>query len=112
MNINRRTFLTTGGVLLIAVVGSGVYRAVDQGVFRSGTGIAYEPWKDWRDATTSSERIVAAGILAANPHNSQPWHVRISPQAIDLYADYSRQIGVIDPMRREMHMRSSKALAW
>jgi len=81
-----------------------VYRAVNQGVFASGQGIAYEPWKNWRDGTTSPERIVRAGILAANPHNSQPWHFRINEQAVDLYADYSRQIGVIDPLRREMHI--------
>jgi hypothetical protein len=42
--------------------------------------------------------------LAANPHNSQPWQFHINEQAVDLYADYSRQIGVIDPLRREMHV--------
>ena len=104
MKINRRTFLKTGGAVLIAVVGGGVYRAVDQGVFSAGQGTAYEPWKDWRDASTPTERIVSAGILAANPHNSQPWHFRISEQAVDLYADHSRQIGVIDPVQREMHI--------
>src|SRR6516162_8048010 len=104
MNMNRRIFLKTSGAILVVVVGGGVYRAVDQGVFASGQGIAYEPWKNWRDGTTSPERIVRAGILAANPHNSQPWHFRINEQAVDLYADYSRQIGVIDPLRREMHI--------
>ena len=78
MNMNRRIFLKTSGVILVAVAGGGVYRAVDQGVFVSGQGIAYEPWKNWRDGTTSPERIVRAGILAANPHNSQPWHFRIN----------------------------------
>jgi hypothetical protein len=104
MKISRRTFLKTGGVLIVAVAGGGVYRAIDQGVFSSGQGLAYEPWTDWRDGTTPSERIVGAGILAANPHNSQPWHFRIREQAVDLYADYSRQIGVIDPVQREMHI--------
>jgi hypothetical protein len=104
MTLNRRSFLKTTGAILVAVVGGGVYRAVNQGVFASGQGIAYEPWKDWRDGTTSPERIVRAGILAANPHNSQPWHFRINERAVDLYADYSRQIGVIDPLRREMHI--------
>jgi len=104
MNMNRRIFLKSSGAILVVVVGGGVYRAVDQGVFAPGQGIAYEPWKNWRDGTTSPERIVRAGILAANPHNSQPWHFRINEQAVDLYADYSRQIGVIDPLRREMHI--------
>ena len=104
MNMNRRIFLKTSSVILVAVAGGGVYRAVDQGMFASGQGIAYEPWKNWRDGTTGPERIVRAGILAANPHNSQPWHFRINEQAVDLYADYSRQIGVIDPLRREMYV--------
>src|SRR5262249_9726470 len=104
MKMNRRIFLTTSGAILVAVVGGSVYRAVNQGVFASGQGIAYEPWKNWRDGTTGPERIVRAGILAANPHNSQPWHFRIGEQTVDLYADYSRQIGVIDPLRREMHI--------
>ena len=102
--MNRRIFLKTSGAIFVAVVGGGVYRAVNQGVFSSGQGIAYEPWKNWRDGRTSPERIVRAGILAANPHNSQPWHFRISELAVELYADYSRQIGVIDPLRREMHI--------
>src|SRR5215831_8995346 len=104
MNMNRRIFLKSSGAILVVVVGGGVYRAVDQRVFATGQGIAYEPWKNWRDGTTTPERIVRAGILAANPHNSQPWHFRISEQVVDLYADYSRQIGVIAPLRREMHI--------
>jgi len=104
MKINRRTFLKTSGAVIVAVVGGTVYRAVDQGVFSAGQGVAYEPWQHWRDAKTASERIVSAGILAANPHNAQPWYFRITEQAVDLYADYSRQIGVIDPLRREMHI--------
>ena len=52
-------------MLLVAVAGGGVYRAVDQGVFASGQGIAYEPWKNWRDGTTSPDRIVLSTDLFA-----------------------------------------------
>ena len=90
MKMNRRIFLKTSGAILVALAGGVVYRAVNQGVLASGQGIAYEPWKNWRDGTASPERIVRAGILAANPHNSQPWHFRIGEQTVDLYADYSR----------------------
>jgi hypothetical protein len=104
MNMKRRTFLTIGGAFIVAVAAGGVYRAVQQGVFTAGQGPAYEPWKNWRDAASGLERIVRAGILAANPHNSQPWYFHAGGQVIDLFADYSRQIGVIDPLRREMHI--------
>jgi len=104
MKISRRDFLKLGGVTLIAVAGGSVFRAADQGMFSVGQGVAYEPWKNWRDAASPTERIVAAGILASNPHNSQPWIFRVTPSTIDLFAVPERQIGVIDPFRREMYI--------
>ncbi|RPI94984.1 MAG: twin-arginine translocation signal domain-containing protein [Chloroflexi bacterium] len=104
MKLTRRDFLKFGGATLVAVAGGVVLRAADQGVFSVGKGIAYEPWRNWRDAATATERIVAAGILASNPHNSQPWIFRITDAVIDLFADPERQIGVIDPFLREMYI--------
>jgi hypothetical protein len=104
MKLSRRDFLKIGGVTLVAVAGGTVFRAVDQGMFSVGKGIAYEPWSNWRNAPTATERIVAAGILASNPHNSQPWIFQISNSSIDLFADRQRQIGVIDPFLREMYI--------
>ncbi len=104
MKLSRRDFLKFGGVTFIAVAGGTVLRAVDQGVFSIGQGVAYEPWRNWRDAPTPTERVVAAGILASNPHNSQPWIFRITDSTIDLFADRERQIGVIDPFLREMYI--------
>ncbi len=108
--INRRDFLKLAGVTLVAVAGGGVWRATEQGLFSAGTGPAYEPWKNWREAASPLERIVAAGILASNPHNSQPWIFRLTASNIDLFADPSRQIGVIDPFRREMYLGLGCAL--
>lgn len=104
MKLSRRDFMKFGGVTLITVVAGSVLRAVDQGLFSTGKGIAYEPWQNWQTATTVSERIVAAGILASNPHNSQPWLFQITENSIDLFADTTRQIGVIDPFLREMYI--------
>jgi hypothetical protein len=108
--ISRRDFLKFSGVTLIAVAGGSVFRAVDQGVFSVGQGPAYEPWINWRDADSPVERIVAAGILASNPHNSQPWIFRITASTIDLFAVPERQIGAIDPFRREMYIGLGCAL--
>ena len=104
MKLSRRDFLKLGGATLIAVAGGSVFRAADQGMFRAGEGNAYEPWKNWRDANSPAERIVAAGILASNPHNSQPWIFRMTNSTIDLFAVPERQIGAIDPFRREMYI--------
>lgn len=110
MRLSRRGFLKLGGVTFIAVAGGAVLRAADQGIFSVGKGIAYEPWNNWRDAATAPERVVAAGILASNPHNSQPWIFRIDDLRIDLFADRERQIGTIDPFFREMYIGLGCAL--
>jgi hypothetical protein len=110
MKLSRRDFLKFGGVTLIAAAGGAVWRAADQGIFSTGKGRAYEPWMDWRDAATAPERVVAAGILASNPHNSQPWIFRISDLRIDVFADPERQIGAIDPFLREMYIGLGCAL--
>ncbi len=108
--INRRDFLKFAGATLVVATGGSVWRAVDQGMFSAGKGIVYEPWTNWRDAKNPFERIVAAGILAANPHNSQPWIFHITASSIDLFADHSLQIGTIDPFRREMYIGLGCAL--
>ena len=46
--------------------------------------------------------LVCAAVLAANAHNAQPWRFRVTTERIDLFADTSRNIGAMDPLRREM----------
>lgn len=103
--LNRRAFLRWTGAGLIAVVGGTVWRAADQGVFSVGQGAAYEPWTDWRDRPVDGPLgLVQSAILASNPHNSQPWLFRVTPTRIDLFADLKRNLGTIDPLRRELHI--------
>jgi hypothetical protein len=104
-NINRRSFLKrAGGAALVLVAGGSVYRAVDRGVFSTGQGAAYEPWEAWsRDKAEGSLGLVQSAILAANPHNSQPWLFRVGETQVDLFADTSRHIGMVDPFLREMY---------
>ena len=102
--MKRRTFLKAGAAFLVAVAGGGVYRAAQQGVWGADQANTYELWRTWRDAASGTGRIVRAGILAANPHNAQPWYFHIGEQSIDLYADGTRQIGAVDPLQRELHI--------
>jgi len=69
-------------------------------------GAAYAPWKLWDDARIRGTplALVSAAILAANPHNTQPWLFRVSEQAIEVVADLSRHLGAMDPFVREMHL--------
>ena len=41
--MQRRSFLKGAGVVTVVVVGGGVWRACDQGVFSVGEGPAYQP---------------------------------------------------------------------
>jgi len=54
--------------------------------------------------------VVAAGVLAANPHNSQPWKFRVRENAIDVHLDLERALGPVDPFLRQMHIGIGCAL--
>jgi nitroreductase len=109
--LSRRKVLTLAGTgTLVLVVGGGVWRAADQGVFSTGEGPAYEPWDDWRTATRGPLDLVRAAILAANPHNTQPWLFHVTQTQITLFADRRRTIGAIDPFLGEMHIGLGCAL--
>ena len=107
--VSRGAFLKGGGATLVLVAGGGVWRAVDQGVFGSGQGPPYEPWENWRGAK-GPMALVSAAILAANPHNTQPWLFEVGDDRIDLFADRSRHIGAVDPFLREMYIGLGCAL--
>jgi nitroreductase len=108
--MRRRSFLKGAGIVTVAVVGGGVWRAVDQGVFSTGEGPAYQPWKNWRDAKDSPLALVSAAILAASPHNTQPWLFKVGNSSIELHIDTSRNVGALDPYLREEHIGMGCAL--
>ena len=102
--MNRRTVLRGLGIAGLGLAGASLWRLESNHVLRTEDGPAYVPWKDWQEGTNPLDRIVRAAVLAASPHNTQPWKFHLLPYAVDVYADTSRQIGAIDPLLREMHI--------
>jgi nitroreductase len=112
--MDRRSFLKIAGVgagtLVIAGAGGLTWRAVDAGVFATGTGPAYAAWDESSPSGRGAMGMVSAAVLAANAHNAQPWHFRVAPDRVDLFADTTRNLGAMDPLGREMQISLGCAL--
>ena len=111
--LTRRSFLRYLGLgtasLLVVADGVLAYRSYDQGVFGSTRGPAFDALEAWKDAS-GLEVLVAAAVLAASAHNTQPWIFAIGDNRIDLYADRARTTGANDPLLREFHVSLGCAL--
>lgn len=111
-DVSRKSFLKNGAAAVSVLVAGGVvWRAWDQGVFQSATGPAYEPWQNWAgEAHEGLLALIPAAILAANPHNTQPWKFDVGTMHIDVFADVSRSLGAMDVFHREMFLGLGCAL--
>lgn len=89
-----------GATVLVTGTGVVTYRAYDNGVLDAGSGTPYDAWSHVRD-DPGPMGTVAAAILAANPHDTQPWTFRVTSSGVDVHTDPSRGIGSIDPFDRE-----------
>lgn len=56
---------------------------------------------DTQDPRSVLRNAVSVAIMAPSSHNSQPWRFRIHGDALELYADHTRNLKVIDAERRQ-----------
>jgi hypothetical protein len=103
---NRRDILRAGGATLFLALAGGKPRAADSAGRLLPEGDAYAPWTLWNDPSIRNTplALVAAGVIAANPHDTQPWLFAVGDDAIEVYADTSRHLGAMDAYIREMHL--------
>jgi len=76
-----------------------------------------EPWKveasEYPSGATRIERLrflVRYAVLAPSGHNTQPWRFRVHEEGVDLLADRSRALPVVDPVDRAMVISCGAAL--
>jgi hypothetical protein len=76
-----------------------------------------EPWdKKYADRFDDPRlKLAAAGLLAANGHNMQPWLIKLDetdPMIFYLYADGSRRTDEVDPYARQFMVTQGTFLAY
>jgi hypothetical protein len=101
MQMSRRGFIKVG----TAAGGTLLLPSVLQGG-AGGTPEALRPWQGPRDDDGDVRHIVLSyAILAANPHNSQPWLVELRGElGFDLRVDPERLLPDSDPPFRQTHI--------
>jgi nitroreductase len=103
--ISRRDLLLAGAGVAAFAGASARTGAADPELSLPNTRAAYEPWASWRaDAPRSPLTLVHSAVLAANAHDTQPWRFHIDAGRIDVYPDTARNLGAMDPFRRELHL--------
>lgn len=105
LRLSRRRFLMGVGASSVtaATAGAGVFFN-QQGSAPNLRSTAYQLWTATRQGMMSDmEYMALCGHLAASPHNTQPWTFAAMPGGIRIEADMSRNIGMADPERRQLH---------
>jgi hypothetical protein len=96
--INRRQIMAGAGALAVAGVAG---RAWQQGLL-GGSHPALAAWDDWSSQRQAGAlRLVGGAVLAASPHNTQPWAFAVGRLGVDIFEVPGRALGTMDPFGRE-----------
>ena len=97
--MERRAVLTAGGAAVLVIGAGGGLWSISRAPRK-----ARAPWRR-ADESLGDPRLdaLAFAILAPNPHNMQPWRVRLDgDDALFLYCDPDRLLPETDPLNRQI----------
>lgn len=98
MATRRQALTLIGGGIVVAA-------GVPGCVFRGPARRAREPWARAGSYPDVRRRALSYALLAPNPHNRQPWRVRLEGEdALTLFCDLQRRLPVTDPRDRQITM--------
>ncbi|MFN7163756.1 MAG: Acg family FMN-binding oxidoreductase [Hyphomonas sp.] len=87
-----------GGGVVLAAAGAGTFTALNQ-----PSRAAREAWRTAGQESEFRRRFLSYALLAPNPHNRQPWLVRLDgDDALTLYVDLERRLPATDPVDRQI----------
>lgn len=100
--MNRRTAFKLAGGSMLAITAGGIFRAWDQGLIGDPDRPGLRAWDDWNRRRYAGElALISAGLLAASPHNTQPWQFAVGRLGVDVFEVPARSLGAMDPFGRE-----------
>jgi len=98
MTSRRGILKLIGGGVVLAAAGAGTFTALNQ-----PSRAARQAWRDAGQETEFRRRFLSYALLAPNPHNRQPWLVRLEGDtALILYCDLDRLLPETDPFERQI----------
>jgi hypothetical protein len=100
MKATRRAVLTTGSAFIVIAAAGAAGWALTR-----APRAARAPWRAAAEESFGDPRLdaLAYAILAPNPHNMQPWRVRLDgDDAFTLFCDRDRLLPETDPANRQI----------
>lgn len=97
--VSRRGVLKlAGGGVVLAAGGAGAFVAAN-----GPSKAARAPWREAGLYDEYRKRALSYALLAPNPHNLQPWTVKLEEgDALTFYADPARKLPATDPFDRQI----------